>query len=196
MMCLIPLLQPPKDSDGIFHTGFSDEDLLEPAFEGRVFFNILAVFIKRCSTNKPQLTAGQHRLEHVAGIHGPFSCAGANDSVDLINESDNIAVRFFDLIEHCFHALFKFTAVFAACNHRAHIKGDDPPVLQPRRDVTCNYALGKSFYYSRFPYSRLADKDRVVFGPAAQYLDDTAYLCVTTDYGVELPFAGTLCQVD
>jgi hypothetical protein len=39
-----------------------------------------------------QLAAGQHRLEHVAGVHGALGGAGADHGVQLVNEQDDLAL--------------------------------------------------------------------------------------------------------
>ncbi len=111
--------------------GFTDEDRWNLRSRAGSFFNSLRGYSSSVvGTNKPQLTAGQHRLEHVAGIR-PFSCAGANDSVDLINESDSTAVRFFDLIIPFSCALQPRYLLPATIEL---IKGVLP--VLPRRDVT------------------------------------------------------------
>jgi hypothetical protein len=47
----------------------ADEDLLEAALQRGVLLDVLAVLVERRRADHPQLAAGQHRLEHVAGVH-------------------------------------------------------------------------------------------------------------------------------
>ena len=50
-----------------------------------VLFDVLAVLVQRGRTDQPQLAAGQHRLEHVAGVHGAVAGgAGTDDRVQLV----------------------------------------------------------------------------------------------------------------
>ena len=45
---LIALFEATEDGHSRFHRGFLDQHLLEPAFERRVFFDVLAIFAERC----------------------------------------------------------------------------------------------------------------------------------------------------
>ena len=56
--------------------GLADEDLLEAALQRGVLLDLLAVLVQRGGADHPQLAAGQHRLEHVAGVHRALA-AGA-----------------------------------------------------------------------------------------------------------------------
>ena len=72
----------------------ADEDLLEAALERGVLLDPLAVLVERGRADHPQLAAGQHRLEHVAGVHrGVAAGAGADDGVQLVDEGDDLAAR-------------------------------------------------------------------------------------------------------
>ena len=70
---LVALLEAAQDGDGVLDTRLADEDLLEAPLQGRVLLDPLAVLVQGGRTDHAQLTAGEHRLEHVAGVHRPFS---------------------------------------------------------------------------------------------------------------------------
>ena len=72
MMHFIPFLQASQDRDRVLHTRFLDENGLEAALQGTVFFDIFAVLVDGRRTDAAQFPAGQHRLQDVAGIHGAF----------------------------------------------------------------------------------------------------------------------------
>ncbi len=93
MVRLVALLEPAEDGDGVLDRGLADEDLLEPALERGVLLDVLAVLVERRRADEAQLAAGEHRLEHVAGIHGALA-AGArpDDGVDLVDEGDDLPV--------------------------------------------------------------------------------------------------------
>ena len=59
--------------------GSPDEHLLEAALERGVLLDVLAVLVERGGADHAQLAAGQHRLEHVAGVHRALGRAGADD---------------------------------------------------------------------------------------------------------------------
>ena len=73
--------------------GSLDDDRLEAAFEGRVFLDVLAVFVERRGADAVQFAAGERRLEQVRGVHRPFGRPGADDGVQFVDEQNDPAVR-------------------------------------------------------------------------------------------------------
>ena len=59
----------------------------------------LAVLGQRRRADHPQLAAGQHRLEHVGGVHRALGRAGAEHGVQLVDEQDDLTVGGDDLLE-------------------------------------------------------------------------------------------------
>src|SRR5262249_30402354 len=96
-----------------------------------------------------QLAARQHRFQQIAGIHGAFSLSGADDGVQLVDEQDNLALRFLDLLEHGFETLLKLAPVLGAGNQSSHVQDDDSLILQALRDITTNDALTQSLPHDR-----------------------------------------------
>ena len=70
-----------------------DQHRLEAAFERRVFFDVLAIFVERRRADAMEFAAGEHRLEQVAGVHRPFALAGADHRVQFVDEQDDLALR-------------------------------------------------------------------------------------------------------
>ena len=71
----------------------ADVHLLEAALEGGVLLDVLAVLVERGGADHAQLAAGEHRLDHVAGVHRALGGAGADDGVQLVDEGDDLARR-------------------------------------------------------------------------------------------------------
>jgi hypothetical protein len=65
MMHFVPFFQSAKNGDGIFDRGLADVDRLEAAFERRIFFNVLALFIERGGADGTQFSAREGGLQHV-----------------------------------------------------------------------------------------------------------------------------------
>ena len=55
--------------------GRLDEDRLEAALQGGVLLDVLAVLVEGRGTDHAELAPGEHRLDHVAGVHGAFGRA-------------------------------------------------------------------------------------------------------------------------
>src|SRR5690606_12158944 len=141
---LVALLGATQDSDGVLDTRLPDEDLLEATFESRVLLDVLAVLVEGRGTDQPQLTAGEHRLDHVAGVHRRVAGrAGADDGVELVDESDDLPGRFLDLVEHGLEAFLELAAVLRARDHRAEVERDDGLAAQRLGTVPGYDALGE-----------------------------------------------------
>ena len=53
-------------------------------------FDVLAELVEGRGADHAQFAAGEHRLEHVAGVHGALAGgAGADDGVHLVDEGDD-----------------------------------------------------------------------------------------------------------
>ena len=70
-----------KNLQGLFGSGGLHHHFLETAFECAVFFDVLAVFVEGCGADALYVASCQGRLEHVGGVHGAWSRAGADDGV-------------------------------------------------------------------------------------------------------------------
>ena len=92
-MLLVALAQALEDLDGVGHGGLFDHDLLEATLEGGVLLEVLAVLVERGGADHVQLTAGEHRLEHVARVHRALGGAGADDGVQFVDEENDLALR-------------------------------------------------------------------------------------------------------
>ncbi len=196
-MGLVLLLDAAQDLDRVLDARLADEDLLETALEGRVLLDPLAVLVERGRTDHPQLTACEHRLQHVAGVHGGVAAgAGADDRVQLVDERDHLAAGVLDLLQHGLEPLLELTAVLRARHHRGQVQREQPPALQRVRDVARDDPLGEPLDDGGLADARLTDQHGVVLGPARQHLDHAPDLGVTTDDRVELAVLGGRGEVD
>ena len=69
-----------------------DDHRLEAPLERGVLLDVLAVLVQRGRADAVQLAAGEHRLEHVAGVHRALGRAGADDGVQLVDEQQDPAL--------------------------------------------------------------------------------------------------------
>ena len=130
-MSLVLLLDTAQDRDRVFHRRLVDQHLLESALERCIFLDVLAVLVEGGRTDHAQFAAGEHRLEHVAGIHRTFAAgARADNGVQLIDEGDDLAVRALDLVENRLQALLELAAVLRTGDHCTEIEGVESLALQ------------------------------------------------------------------
>ena len=182
----VAFLEAAEDGDGFLDAGFVDVNGLEPAFEGGVFFDVLAVFIQRGGADAAQFAAGQGRLEHVGGVGGAFRRARADDGVEFVNEKKDAALAGGDFLEEGLEAVLKFAAEFCAGDHGAQVQGDELLVFERFGHVAADNAAGQSFDNGGLAGARLADEDGIVLGAAGKDLHDAADFLVAADDGVNL----------
>ena len=189
------LLEAAQNGDGVLHGWRLDQDWLEAPLQGRVFFDVLAVFVERGGADAVQFAAGQHGLEHVAGVRGPFGAAGAHDGVDFVDEQDDASRRGLDFIQDRFESLFEFTAILGASHERRHIEGEDGAVLESFGHIAAHDAVGQAFDDRRLPHAGFADQHGIVLCLARQDADDAADFLVAADHRVQLALASHFNQV-
>ena len=152
---------------------------------------MLAVLVERGRADHAQLAAGEHRLDHVAGVHRALAGgAGADDGVQLVDEGDDLALGVGDLLEHGLEPLLELTAVLGAGHHRAEVQRHEALAAQALRHVAGDDPLGQALDDRRLADAGLADEHRVVLGAPGQHLDDAADLGVPADDRVELARRG------
>jgi len=196
VMYLVALLQAAQDGDGVFHAGLAHQHLLEAALQRGVLLDVLAVFIQGGGADAAQLAARQRRLEHVAGVHGAFGLAGADQGMDLVDEQDHRTGGLGQVGQHRFQALLELAAELGAGDQRAEVQRQQALVLQALRHFAVDDALGQAFDDGGLAHAGLADQGRVVLGAARQHLDDAADFLVAADHRIDLAGAGALGQVD
>jgi hypothetical protein len=82
----------PRRIETVSSTWADRRDGLEAPLEGGVLLDVLAVLVEGGRADAAQLAAGEHGLEHVAGVHGALGLAGADDRVQLVDEQEDAPV--------------------------------------------------------------------------------------------------------
>ena len=141
---LEPLAQPAQDRDGVLDRRLVDEHRLEAALQRGVLLDVLAVLVEGGRADHVQLAAGEHRLEHVAGVHRTLGGAGADDGVQLVDEQQDPALGGRDLVQHGLEPLLELAAVLRAGDERAHVEGEDRLVPQALGHVAVDDPLGQT----------------------------------------------------
>ena len=187
--------QAAQDRDRVLHRRLFDQHRLEAALQGRVLFDVLPVFIQGGGADAVQFAPGQHRFQHVAGIHRALGLAGPDDGVQFVDEEDDPPFGLLDLVQHRLQAFLELAAILGSGDQRSHIQGKDGLVLQPLRHVAPHDALGQTFDNGGLADPRFADQHRVVLGLAGQYPDHPAHLFIPSDDRIKLVGSGHLDQV-
>ena len=195
MVHLVALLEPAQDRDGVVDAGLPDVDGLEPALERGVLLDVLAVLVERGRADQAELAAGEHRLDHVAGVDRALGAAGADDRVELVDERDDLALGVCDLLQDGLEPLLELAAVLRARDHRADVERDDALVAQTFGHVALDDAPREALDDGGLADAGLTDEHGVVLRPARQHLDDAPDLLVASDDRVELALAGLFGEV-
>jgi hypothetical protein len=183
---LKPLAQAPQDRDGVLDARLVHQDGLEPAFQGGVGLDVLAVLVEGRRADHVQLAAGEHRLEHVARVHRALGRPRADHGVQLVDEEQDPALGRLDLAQDRLEPLLELAAVLGPGDQRPHVEREHRLLAQPLGDVAAQDPLGQPLDDGGLADARVADEDRVVLGFAAQDLDHPADLGVPADHRVQL----------
>ena len=186
MVRFVTVAQALEDGDGFFLARFAHLHGLETAFQRRVLFDVLAVFVNRRRADALNFAARQRGLEDVRRVDRTFGSACTDQRVQLVDEEDDAAVAL-ELIHHILHALFKFAAVFCTCQHPGQVERYDALAAQQLRHIALRDLLRQAFGNGALAHTRLADEHGVVLGAAGENLDDALDFLAAADHGIEFP---------
>ena len=194
MVGLILVPQALQDLQRGLGRGLAHGDGLEPALQGGVLLNVLAVLVEGGGADDPDLAPGQSGLEDVGGVHRALGGACAHDGVQLVDEQDDVA-GLLHLVDGVLDALLKLAPVLGTGHHAGQVQGQDPLVQQVLGHVGGHDALGQALGNGGFAHAGLTDQHGVVLGAAGQNLDDPGNLLFPADDRVQLAAAGGLGQI-
>ena len=192
---LVPLFETAQNGDGVFYCWLAYKDDLKTALQGGIFLDVFAIFIESGRADGPQLTSRQGRFQHVGSVDGAFGCACPYQGVQFVDEEDDAAMRFLNILEHGLEPVFELAAIFRACQHGAQVKRDNALVTQQLGDVAGDDPARQTLNDGGLAHSRLADQYRIVLGPARQHLDHAANLFIPPDHRIQLPSPRKFGQV-
>ena len=128
-----------EDRDRVLHRRLVDVDLLEPAHQRAVLFEMLAVFLVGGRAHAADGARCQRRLEQIGGVHRAAGRrAGADHGMDFVDEQDRVRMRL-EFLEHLLQPLLEIAAIAGAreqaCPCRARTRSPPPtlPALRCRR---------------------------------------------------------------
>ena len=191
---LIAIPKPFQNSQRFLSSRFAYHDRLETAFQRRIFFDVLPIFVDGGSADALQLTAGQRGLEDVGRIHAAFCLACSDDGMEFIDKQDHVAL-FVDFLNGILQAFLKFAAIFASGDHTAQIQRKDPFACQGLRHFSGHDQLRQALDDGAFAHARFADQHRVIFGAAAHDLHDTLDLGRAPHHRIQFAILRRFSQV-
>src|SRR5262245_53157395 len=194
-MDLVSFAEPAQNADRVLDRRLADHHRLEATLERGILLDVLAILVESRCANRVQLTTGEHRLEHVRGVHRALGSAGADDGMEFVDEQDDLTSGIRDFLEHRLEPFFEFAAVLRTSDERTHVKRDDPLVLQAFGYVLTNDPLRQALDNGGLAYARLTDEHGVVLGAPRQHLDHAPNLVVAADDRIELSLSSQLRQI-
>ena len=125
---------PDKHGHRIVHGGLLHRHRLEPALEGGVLFDMLAVFVEGGGADDLDFPPGEGGLENVGGGHAALGVPGAHQVVHLVDEKDDVAFRL-DLVHQALDAAFELAAELGARHEGGEIEQVDFLIQQAGRHL-------------------------------------------------------------
>ena len=191
---LVAVAEAAEDLQRLGAAGRLDDHGLEPAIQGAVLLDVLAVLVEGGGADALHLAAGERRLEHVGGVDGPLGAAGPDEGVQLVDEQDRV-LGAADLVHHGLDPLLELAAVLGARDHHGEIQDHDPAVAQELGDVAVDDHLGQALDDRRLADPRLAEQDRVVLGAPGEHLDHALDFILAADDRIKLALPSQVGQV-
>ena len=195
VMLFVIRLQAAQDFDRVFHARLRHVDLLEPAHQRSVLFEIRAVFLVGGRADAFQRAALQGGFQQVRCIHR--AAAGrtrADDRVDFVDKQNGVFVLG-QFADDCLQAFLEIAAIARAGEQRAHVEREDRRRQEHFRHVAVMDAFGEAFGDGGLADARIAHIKRVVLGAAAQHLDGALDLRLAADQRIDLALGGLLVEV-
>ena len=107
--------------------------------------------------------------------------------MELIDKEDDVLILL-GLLQECLHPLLEIAPEPGAGYHPHQVHGDDLLTLQVEGDAAAGDALGKPLHHGGLSHARVPDEDRIVLGPAGEYLHQALHHVVPADDRVKLSF--------
>ena len=189
-------LQPFEDFHRIGNRRLRHIDLLEAADQCAILFEILPVFLVGGGPHAAQGAGLQRRFQQVRRIHrAATGGAGADNSVNLVNEQDSV-FQAFQFLDDRFQTLLEIAAIAGAGDQRAHIERIDHGIGQHLRHFVLHDLACETFGDRRFADAGVADEQRIVFLAAAENLDRAFHLGIAADQRIDAALLRLFVQVD
>ena len=184
MMRLITLFQTTQNTDRRCFVRFIYHHFLESSLQCLIGLEIFLVFVQRSSTDSPQVSSCQSRLQNIRCIHGAATLPGSYQRVNLIDKENDLTCCGYNFVDNAFESLLKLTLVFGTRNQGTHIKGVDLFLLQILRNIASHDTMGKSFGDRRLTDTRFTDQNRIILRTPRENLQHTPNLVISTDDGI------------
>ena len=159
------------------------------------FFDALPILVQRRRPDAAELTAGQGRLQHVAGVHRPLGRAGADEGVQFVDKQNDPPRRLGDFLEQRLQPILEFAPVLRPRHEGAEVERDHLFLLQRFGDVAADDPLRATLDDGGLADARLPDQDGIILCPAGQNLNDPTDLLVPPDDRIELALPSQVGEV-
>ena len=115
--------------------------------------------------------------------------------MNLIDKENNLTISLVDFTNHTLQTFLELAFILGACNQGTHIQAVNSFTLQVLGNIATHNPVGQTFGNGCLAHARFAYQNRIVLGTAAQNLQHTANLLVTSYHGVQLTSLSQLVQV-
>ena len=114
--------------------------------------------------------------------------------MQFVDEQDDILGPA-DLIHHRLDPFLELPAILGAGHHESQVEGDDALFPKQFRDVALGDFLGESFDNGGLADAGFTEQHRIVFGAAAEDLDDALDFALAPDHRIHVALAGDLREI-
>ncbi|SBV31309.1 200 kDa antigen p200, putative (fragment) [uncultured Sphingopyxis sp.] len=171
-------------------------DLLEPAEQSAVLFEMVAELLVGRRADAADDAARQRGFQEVRRVHrAAAGRAGADHRVDFVDEQDRVR-QAFEFGHDLFQPLLEVAAIARAREQSAHVERIDDRGQQHLGHVALDDLARETFGDRGLADAGIADIERIVLAAAAEDLDRAVDLCIAADQRIDLAAARLFVEVD
>ena len=183
VMPLQPRPQSLENGQGGLLAGLLHRNRPEPAFQRRVLFDILPVFLPGGGSQHLQLSPTQGGLENVRRVNGALGGSRSHNGVHFIHKENHVSAAA-DFRQHIPKPFLEFAPVFRPRHQGGHIQAHQPLFFQLRRHAAGGHPLSQPLGNGGFAHPRLPHQSRVILAFPAQDADDRVNFPFPADHRI------------
>ena len=140
---------------------------LEPALQGGVLFNVLAVLVEGGGADDLDLSPGQGGLQDVGGVHGALGVTGAHQVMHLVDKQDDVAAGL-HLVDQALHPALKLAPELGPGHKSREIQEINLLIPELKGNLSLGNPLGQALGNGGLAHAGLANEAGVVLLAAVQ----------------------------
>ncbi len=198
MVLFVELADALENLEGIGFAWFIHDDIVEPAGQGRILHDGVAVFVLGRRPDDGDFAPAQGRLDDIgqtlAAVIVATDRTSAENLLNFIKEQNDVA-RGLDLFDQILNILFEGAPVLGTGFQVRNINGPNLLVLDGFRHIAFDNSLRQAFDDGCFTDPGVTNQDRVILRPPTENLSGLLNFLIPANNRIQQPILGLLGQI-